>query len=286
MVPRIGAKVLVSWGNGPVGRPGKDVRPCQLACQSGESQSVTSVSAYWRPASLDEALRLLGSRRDAVVLGGGTRLSADPAPGPVEVVDLQALRLDWIRTTGNATVRIGAMATLQQIADSPALPTVLREAARRERPSTLRSQATLGGCVAAREGDSELLAALLAHDAAVNIAGRDGPARSELAEFLADAPLDGARIITDVSACISGSASIARTARTRADRPIVAAVARVTATGERRLALAGVAVTPVMVDERAGWADQLDPPGDFRGSGEYRRALAVVLASRALGAIS
>jgi probable selenate reductase FAD-binding subunit len=247
---------------------------------------VTSVCGYRRPASLDEALTLLESRPDAVVLGGGTRLNADPAPGPVEVVDLQALRLDRIETSGDATVRIGAMVTLQQIADTPALPAVLREAARRERPSTLRSQATLGGCVAAREADSELLAALLAHDAAINIAGRDGPARSELAEFLADGPLDRARIITEVIVCTSGVASAARTARTRADRPIVAAVARITATGERRLALAGVAATPVVVDERAGWAGELDPPGDFRGSGEYRRALAAVLASRVLEAIS
>lgn len=282
----IGAKVLTSHGNRPVDQPQEDVRPCRPGAQPGKVGNVTAVCAYRRPPSLEEALAVLESSPGAVVLGGGTRLSADPAPGPVDVVDLQALRLDRIRTTGNATVRIGAMATLQQVADSPALPAVLREAARRERPSTLRSQATLGGCVAAREGDSELLAALLAHDAVVSIADRGGTARSELAEFLAGGPLDRARIITDVTVCTCGAASAARTARTRADRPIVAAVARITATGERRLALAGVAATPVMAGERAGWADDLDPPGDFRGSGEYRRALAVVLASRAMGAIS
>ena len=247
---------------------------------------MTSVCAYRRPASLEEALAILGSDQNAVVLGGGTRLNADPAPGPVEVVDLQALRLDRIRVTGNATVRIGAMATLQQIADSPMLPAVLREAARRERPSTLRRQATLGGCVAAREAASELLAALLAHDAEVSIAGHRGPRRSELAEFLAAGPLDRARIITNLTVCISGAASAARAARTRADQPIVAVVARITAAGERRLALAGVAATPVMAGEHAGWAGELDPPGDFRGSAEYRRALAAVLADRALAGIS
>jgi len=36
----------------------------------------------------------------------------------------------------------------------------------------------------------------------------------------------------------------------------------------------------VLVDAAA--VGDLDPPGDFRGSGEYRRALAAVLASRAL----
>ena len=33
-------------------------------------------------------------------------------------------------------------------------------------------------------------------------------------------------------------------------------------------------------------ANDLDPPGDFRGSAEYRRALAAVLAKRALEEIS
>lgn len=245
---------------------------------------MTSVCAYWRPGSLAAALAILASCPDAVVLGGGTRLSADPVPGPVQVVDLQALGLDQIQASGDATVRIGGMATLQQIAGSPALPAVLREAARRERPSALRSQATLGGCVAAREAASELLAALLAHDAVVGIIGQAGPVRRGLAEFLAGGPLGRARIITEVTVCTSGAASAARTARTRADQPIVAAVARVTPSGERRLALAGVAAAPVLIDERAGWAAELDPPGDFRGSSEYRRALAVVLASRVLPA--
>jgi CO/xanthine dehydrogenase FAD-binding subunit len=32
--------------------------------------------------------------------------------------------------------------------------------------------------------------------------------------------------------------------------------------------------------------DELDPPGDFRGSGEYRRAMAAVLISRAIEGVS
>jgi CO/xanthine dehydrogenase FAD-binding subunit len=54
------------------------------------------------------------------------------------------------------------------------------------------------------------------------------------------------------------------------------------ADGRRRLALAGVASTPVLAEE----TDELDPPGDFRGSGEYRRALAGVLVSRAIEGVS
>ena len=72
-----------------------------------------------------------------------------------------------------------------------------------------------------------------------------------------------------------GAARAARTARTPADRAIVAAYARTTGE-ERRIALTGVAPTPVLV--RPG--DDLQPAGDFRGSGDYRRHLAEVLLAR------
>lgn len=243
---------------------------------------MTAVCGYRRPGSLDEALLLL-FWPGTVVLGGGTRLAADPAPGPVQAVDLQALGLGRIEVLSGARLRIGATATLQQIADSAVVPAVLREAARRERPSTLRAQATLGGCVASREADSELLATLLAYDAVLSIAG--GPAYLALAKFLADDPPSDARIIAALTVETSGAASAARAGRTPADRPIVAAVARAGDDGQRHLALAGVAAVPILVPGLAAIAG-LDPSGDFRGSGEYRRAVAAVLAARALEAIS
>jgi CO/xanthine dehydrogenase FAD-binding subunit len=43
-----------------------------------------------------------------------------------------------------------------------------------------------------------------------------------------------------------------------------------------------VAATPILVQT----ADGLDPVGDFRGSGEYRRALATTLLARVLEAIA
>jgi hypothetical protein len=53
-------------------------------------------------------------------------------------------------------------------------------------------------------------------------------------------------------------------------------------TREQRVALSGVAKTPILVDA----ADVVEPPGDFRGSSEYRRALAEILVARALEALS
>jgi len=43
---------------------------------------------------------------------------------------------------------IGAMTRLQELVDSDDVPSVVREAARHELPSTLRAQSTIGGCIA------------------------------------------------------------------------------------------------------------------------------------------
>ncbi len=238
------------------------------------------VAAYRRPSTIEEALVLL-EQPGAVVLAGGTRLNGEPTRDPVVMVDLQALELSGVERVGDGALRIGATTTLQQLVDDDDVPVAVRDAARRLEPSTIRAAATVGGCVATAEPASEFLATLLVHDAVVGLAGRDGERTVTLATVLLDLPLLAGRIITAVTIDTTGVTSAARVGRTPADRPIVAAVARRTSDGERRLALTGVAATPVLVTG----VDELDPPGDFRGSREYRRALAVTLAARALEAV-
>ena len=235
------------------------------------------MSDYRRPASLEEALGLL-DRPGAVVIGGGTKLQARPAAEPVEVVDLQAAGLDGFERRDDGMLRIGATATLQELVENEDAPSPVREAARREAPPTLRAQATLGGAIVTADGESELLATLLVHDAVVSVAGARGTEELPLEALLAAMPFPRGGIVTAVVIDTTGTSVVARTGRTRADRAIVAAAARVGADGRQRLALSGVAATPILVEE----TDGLDPPGDFRGSSEYRRALAEVLAARAL----
>jgi len=243
------------------------------------------VGAYWRPDTIQGALELL-AEAGAVPIGGGTTVNAAPGAAPRIIVDLQALGLDGIRQSA-AAVSIGATATLQRIAEDPAVPALVRDAARREAPSTLRAAATLGGCVAAGHWESELLATMLAYAAALRLAGPDGERELSLEALLADrSPLAG-RIIVSMGLTVGGVATAARTGRTAADRPIVAVVAR-RAAGQIWLAASGVAATPVLAPragtDLAGWLARLDPPGDFRGSAEYRLALAATLADRALEA--
>jgi CO/xanthine dehydrogenase FAD-binding subunit len=207
-------------------------------------------------------------------------LGARSSDQAVEVVDLQALGLGTFEPAGDGGLRIGATVTLQQLADHAAAPPVVREAAHRERPSTLRNQATVGGVIASGDAESELLAALLAHDAVVTLVSAGAVDDRPLGAVLAGLPLPRGLLVSSVTVATGGRAAAARTARTTADTPIVVAIARADG-GAPRVALAGVAPRPVVVTA----VDDLDPPGDFRGSGEYRAELARVLTARVVEAL-
>lgn len=230
---------------------------------------------YHRPTSLAEAVELLaGDRR--LALAGGTTLRHDRNSPPAEVVDLQALGLDAISAEAGQ-VRLGATARLQAVADHEAVPAIVRDAARAEQPSTLRTLSTVGGTIGAADSESLLLAALLAHDAVVDFADETAVL---LPEVLASRP---GNLMVAITIEAEGRGAVARAGRTPADSPIVGAVGRTIPDGVR-LALCGVADVPVIVD-RAD-IDALDPPGDFRGSATYRKHLASVLSARVIGELT
>jgi len=229
--------------------------------------------AYHRPDTIEEALELLAGP-NRVVLAGGTKLNdrtrglpGDPLEDEVEVVDIQALGLDGIQAAGDDRLTIGAATTLQALVDSDAVPDLIRELARAELPSTLRNSATIGGLVAAGQGESPLQAALLVHGAG---ATRVGP---------------NDELLTAVSISTGGVGAWSGTGRTPADTPIVSAVGRKDADGVIHLALTGVAAAPMLVDS-ADPTGGLAPPADFRGSTEYRIELARIHSQRVLAELA
>jgi len=134
---------------------------------------------YHWAEDLDEALILL-ARTDVrtVPLAGGTYLLGRSDDEIQAVVDLRDLQLAYIEAAphtanGNAFVRIGAMTTLQTLADSIVLREiatgVLTRAARASSSSLLiRNCATLGGTLATGvSSQADLLTALAALDAEV-----------------------------------------------------------------------------------------------------------------------
>ena len=222
-----------------------------------------------------------------MALAGGTTLNADRVPSELEAVDLQALGLDSISASDDdgGRVRLGATATLDALRRCELLPDSLRELARAEQPSTLRTLATVGGLVAKASSESVLLAGLLAHEAQVELAGPGdaGPSERTLAELLA-AGLPEDSLITAVTVDPAGRTVYASTGRTPADVPIVAAYGRRTE-GFVAMALTGVGDHPVLVDVFDPTAG-LDPVADFRGSREYRLHLARTLTARVMAELS
>lgn len=235
------------------------------------------IRAYHRPNTLEEALHLLARPgvHTAVLPGYAARLDDSVE----EVVDLQALALREIVVDG-AVVALGALVKLQALVEDPALPDWLRETARCEDVSTFRNMRALADLLLKPEADSALLAALLVCDAVVTVQSLSDARAVALDEYLAER---GDGLPTGVQLRIDGAFAEARVGRTPGDRPIVAAVARRAADGTIRLALCGVASKPVLVEP--GALESLDPPGDFRGSSAYRKAMAAVLSQRVLSQV-
>jgi CO/xanthine dehydrogenase FAD-binding subunit len=236
--------------------------------------------------------------------------SGDPA---IEaVVDLQGLGLDGIGLHDGA-LHIGAMATRTALAQDENARQIydglLGRAAHLWSGSVQRNRATVGGALAVSAPDDALIAALLVCDASVQLYASDGFREIPLPDFLPRRAelLGSPALIVEVKAPVPAAgagAGLATVARTPADSPIVLAAATLEAEGGRcvsaRLALGGVAPTAVRLaeveDMLAGHSDSAEligavaarvgdlmvPLGDFRGSAEYRRAMAVVLSRRAM----
>lgn len=239
------------------------------------------IKSYHRPESIEQALQLLA--RDGVktaVLSGQSVVDARLDDTVDEIIDLQALGLHRIESTPSG-LRIEALVTLQMLLEHPALAQPLRDIIHMEEPNTLRNMRTISSVILTPDAESQLVAALLAADAKVSIQNVKGKQQIPLADFLQDVggSLAGG-LVTAMTLDTSGQMAAARVARTPADKPIVAAVARRGADGSIWLALCGVDKTPVLIEPHE--LDSLNPPADFRGSTAYRKQMALVLSRRVL----
>lgn len=261
--------------------------------------------AYHRPDSLTEALQLL-SQPNSVILAGGTKLLASESGLPADhVIDLQALDLNQI-DAGQEVLDVGATCTLNDLAaalarDYPSDPAsvLIQEVIRKEGPNTYRNAATLGGSIASRLPDSELLAALLVLETRLTFAGLSGTEETSLAAYLVGDDTQTRLISSLQIPWTKGQGATERVARTPADYPIVSVVAWLPSGGAVRLAATGIGSLP----ERLYAAEKILPaefneddvsaaasaaknaahhPGDFRGDAAYRAQMAEVLTRRVL----
>lgn len=264
-------------------------------------------SSYYRPRSLEEALGQL-SKPDTKPLAGGTMLLANGTNSAV--VDLQDLGLDQLEygqgilTTGSMTRLTDLSRFISDIVQTESAETsegagpLLINSIHRSGPNTFRNAATVGGVVASRIADSELLAALLVLDAEITLLDQAGR-KIGISDYLAAEHRPDGLIGEVAIPWQSGISASDRVARTPADYPIVSVTIFRPAQGQARLAVTGIDLRPIRVEEAeqalasgAGVEevaqaakDRTRHPGDFRGDTGYRAEMAFVLTKRLLGGI-
>jgi aerobic-type carbon monoxide dehydrogenase small subunit (CoxS/CutS family)/CO/xanthine dehydrogenase FAD-binding subunit len=266
------------------------------------------IRSYHRPTRLEEALSLAG--QGVVPLAGGTRLFATEREVP-NVLDLSALGLSRLETI-DGDLRIGAMTTLQDLADSSevhvATAGLLSAAARAHSASRMiRGMATAGGEAVHGAHDSEVVAALLALNTIFEVALPSGPLESPALRFLRDPAEDLGQGGLLHSLSIPGvpqGAALERVAVLPSAPALMAVAVTVSFAGDKcaraRIALTGLRTRPARVleaearvegtvgDEAAvqKCLEQIGARAPFRddahASAGYRRQAALVLTRRAL----
>jgi CO/xanthine dehydrogenase FAD-binding subunit len=242
---------------------------------------------YFRPQTLSEALHLLGEPNTRP-LGGGTLLNRR-SPDPVRAVDLQALNLARISTSGK-NLEIGAMTTLESLLSSDLMPKALNTALRLEAPLNLRNMGTIAGTLVGCNGRSAFATAMLALDTTCLLASLGGPSEVSLGDLLPlRKDLLTGKLITTLRFSLTSRMSFNSVSRTPSDLPIVSAALVQWESGRTRLALGGWGHAPCLVldgKDTAGIAEAArntaSEATDEWASAEYRSEIAGILSSRCL----
>jgi len=272
---------------------------------------------FHSPASLNEAVRLLGGLEDARVLAGGTDLLVDIKEGLTEVKNLISIQdlpgLERIERVGDR-LKIGARITPREIAADPHIQQhlpALAEAAGTMASSHIRSMATIGGNITSAVPSADLPPPLIAAGAAVELACSVGTREVSLAEFFTGprrTVCAGAEILTFVQIPLPPSGTGACFQRFSLRESNALAVASVAAQlslkddkiEKAAVVLGAVAPTPLRAEKATQYLvgkscsddlfaraaalarEECRPISDLRGSIWFRREIVQVLAQRAL----
>lgn len=255
---------------------------------------------YYRPASLDEAMRLATSGREFKLLAGGMslipalklRLTQYPA-----LVDLGAVKeLRGIRREGDTLV-IGAMTEHAAVAAAPevaaTIPALAALAGGIGDP-LVRNRGTLGGSIANADPAADYPAGLVGLGATISTVKRR-IAADEFFLGLFETALEPGEIIMSVRFPIPERAGYAKLAQPASRHPIVAAMVARTGSGVR-VAITGAALSVFRWKEaETRLAQQFAPSAldgvkidaaglnsDIHAGAEYRAHCVGIMTKRAL----
>ena len=256
---------------------------------------------YARPASVDEAVRLLAGNDGARPLAGGqtiVNVMKARAAAPDVLVDLADLEdLRAIARTGDGALELGAMATYSQVitsADVKDLRPIVAEVSSQIADVQVRNRGTVGGNVCSNDPTNHLPPVMVAAGATMTIVGAEGEREVSAEEFFLGVYMTAVgpgELLTKVTLPPRDGAGDGFAAITiGADGTCIANAAATVSGDKARVALGCVSATPVLVTtaaeedairEAVGNA-AIDPPSDVHGTAEYRRHLAAVVAARAV----
>ncbi len=244
------------------------------------------ITSYYRPQTLEEALKLL-TVPNTRPLGGGTNLS-HPGDEAYAVVDLQALGLDKVHKAGN-NLEIGATVTLQALLESSYVHAALQTAIKLDAPLNLRNMGTVAGTLVTCDGRSPFAAVMLALDAKLTFLGGE-TSEAGLGDFLPlRQELLRGKLITQIEIPLQPRLAFDTVARSPADKPIVCAALAQWPSGRTRLVIGGWGRSPTLAmdgkEESAIEAAARNAARDANDewvSAEYRSEAAAVLAKRCL----
>ncbi len=272
---------------------------------------------YQRAGSLDEALGLVGSPGTKVIAGGMSLLPLMKLrlASPERLVDIGRLKeLRGVRQLEDGRLAVGALTTYSELLDSPARHYgLLRDALPDIGDVQVRNRGTVGGAVAHCDPASDLPAVLLALEAQIVARSRRGEHIYEAGGFFTGAfttALADDELITEIRLPgprdDAGSAYAALTQRASGfsiagvavvvikggGSAITKAMVGVTGVGEMpyratavEAALVGNEGTSETIAAAASHAtDGVRVNGDIHADSEYRAAMAVVYAKRAITA--
>jgi CO/xanthine dehydrogenase FAD-binding subunit len=273
------------------------------------------VEAFYRPANVREALRLLSSGKGrARVVAGGTDVVVEGDRSVRFLIDITHAGLSYIRHRGTACV-IGATTTMAELETSDVIQALagglLSRAARTCGSALIRNLATLGGNMAHGSPAADMATPLLVLDAAVVMLDSNGRHKLPLAEYLAAHASRYAKallvevVIPDPPRGKGCRWSFQKLGRTAVDISLVnvSAGLQLDARGRvkwARIALGSVSPAPMrasgaeqrmagrildqalLAEIGAEVAREVSPISDARASAEYRREICSVLTRRAL----
>lgn len=271
-------------------------------------------TAYLRPATLEEALEA-AARPGALVVNGGALLLNRLDLNHDIVIDLQGLASLRALERRASGLFLGGGLSLQAVVESPLTSSLLGRALRRTLPINHRHATSIGDSLLVVPALREWLAALIVTQARLEYAGKETGAALALweqpvDEFVTFVYRHGSHypaIITGLTVPALpertglGSAFVARTP---ADEPIVNAAAALTLRDDGLIArvivaIGGATAVPVarfeleelvgahpddqiLAHAGAAIAAKVRPVSDYRGSYDYRVAMAALMTQRAL----